>query len=68
MIAGLLITALFVALLVIAWRAGVDVGDDQVDGVDRPGNDEQWADLADAMRRYRRHKARGRLRGDHRVL
>jgi hypothetical protein len=29
----------------------------------RPGSDAQWSDMADAMRRYRKHKARGRRRG-----
>lgn len=29
----------------------------------RPGSDGQWAAMNDAMRRYRKHRARGRRRG-----
>ncbi|MGW5720820.1 hypothetical protein ACWEVP_31925 [Amycolatopsis sp. NPDC003865] len=56
---GLIVVALVLALAVLVAltvRAAVELS---TDPVDRPGSDDQWADLADAMRRYRRHKGRG---------
>lgn len=53
----LVLGAGLVALIAAAIR---EMTADQV--VDRPGSDEQWRDLADAMRRFRKHKARERRR------
>ena len=70
MIAWLILGVLVAALVVLAWRSGSGVGSGvgAEESVERPGTDEQWTDLADAMRRYRRHKQRDRVRGGHRAL
>lgn len=63
---------------VLAWRSGsgIEVGTEAAGepkaSFERPGTDDQWSELVDAMRRYRRHKQRarrrGRLRGGHRAV
>lgn len=58
---ALAVVALVVVLVVLAALVVATLVDDRWTP-DRPGSDEQWHDLADAMRRYRRHKSRGRAR------
>lgn len=61
---ALTVVALVGALtaLVVLFALAAQENDDLVPAEDRPGNDDQWPDLVDAMRRYRRHKTRERGR------
>jgi wyosine [tRNA(Phe)-imidazoG37] synthetase (radical SAM superfamily) len=61
-VTALVVVALVVALAVLVALTVHAVSELSADPIDRPGSDDQWADLADAMRRYRRHKARGHSR------
>lgn len=56
------VVALVLALAVLVAITVRTVTDLRPAANDRPGSDDQWSDLADAMRRYRRHKVRGRSR------
>ncbi len=59
------LTGALVVLVVLAANALAAATDPMpaLDMTDRPGDDDQWSELADAMRRYRRHKLKGRHRG-----
>ncbi|WP_103348973.1 hypothetical protein [Amycolatopsis sp. CA-128772] len=55
---ALAVVALVAILAVVAALVVATLVDDHWTP-ERPGTDEQWHDLADAMRRYRRRKSRG---------
>jgi wyosine [tRNA(Phe)-imidazoG37] synthetase (radical SAM superfamily) len=60
-VTALVVVALVLALVVLVALTVHAVTELSSVPVDRPGSDDQWTELADAMRRYRRHKARGRI-------